>query len=510
MCCEIHHSRGYSQHLRLSQKLTLALSLNALVVFAALGAWQLRSEEDDLRIAAERDARLLGRSLQVAFENALRDRQGEDVIETLRELERSEPEVDLFVYDAGGRLIAASTGARPRTDERVRPPSAVRVTFIPESESHTLELAAPLNVASESQKSTLILSRPLDEMRRDLRATRTRVVFSVWSFVCAVAGLTMLLSRFWVAHPLEQMIDRMRRVRAGDLSSASISARSDEVGEALREFDVLVRELAEARHRLEAEIEHRRRLEDGMRRLDKLVTVGQLAAGLAHEIGSPLQVLAGRIRALQRNADRPDETRRIAGILLEQTERITRIVSRLSGVLRRAPLRFEPTDVAKATRTVIDLMEGEARRRGITLRLAATNDLPSISSDGDQIQQLVLNLVRNALEASEPGGTIDVMVSQVPPEFENARMQAGVRISVEDHGRGMDQATVERACEAFFTTREHEGGTGLGLAVVKDIVDEHRGMLEVQSEPGVGTRVDVLLPLSAERDAEPNRGRGSI
>jgi signal transduction histidine kinase len=494
--------------LRLSQKLTLALSLNALVVFAALGAWQLRSEEEDLRSAAERDARLLGRSLQVAFENALRDSQGEDVIETLRELERSEPEVDLFVYDASGRLVAASTGARPRTSARVSSPSAVQVTFIPESESHTLELAAPLHVATESQTSTLILARPLDEMRRDLQATRTRVVFAVLSFVLAVAGLTMLLSRFWVALPLEQMINRMRRVRAGDLSSTFTSTRSDEVGDALREFDVLVRELAEARHRLESEIEHRRRLEDGMRRLDKLVTVGQLAAGLAHEIGSPLQVLAGRIRALERNADRPDEARRIAGILLEQTERITRIVSRLSGVLRRAPLRFEPTDVAKATRTVIELMEGEARRRRISLRLVTEADLPSTSSDGDQIQQLVLNLIRNALEASEPGGTIDVTVSEVSPGQESARVQAGVQISVEDHGRGMDKATVARASEAFFTTREDEGGTGLGLAVVKDIVDKHRGVLTIHSALGVGTRVDVLLPLS-ERDADSNRVRGS-
>lgn len=491
--------------LTLSNKLTLALSVTALVVFAAIGAWQVDSEEDDLRAAAERDVRLLGSSLQVAFENALRDRQGEDVEETLRELERSEPGVDVFVYDGAGGLMAASTGARPRPRWRTQSPEEVTVSFIPAVDSRVLELAAPLTI-DRGRTAVLVLARPLDEMRRDLAATRTRVVLSIASFVVVVAVLSMLLTRFWVALPLARMIAQMRRVRAGDLSSSPAPTRGDEVGEALREFDLLVRELREARARLESEVEQRRRLEDGMRRLDKLVTVGQLAAGLAHEIGSPLQVLAGRISALERGAERPEEIRRIAGILLDQTHRITRIVSRLSGLARRQTMRFRPTDVVASSRTVIDLIEGEASRRGIELVLTADPDVPTISSDGDQVQQLVLNLVRNALEASERGDRVEVHIARATPTSSEGRATDAIEIAVTDVGRGMDAETVARSFEAFFTTREREGGSGLGLAVVKGIVDEHRGAVAIRSEPGAGTRVEVQLPTARDGEREVLEG----
>ncbi len=486
-----------SATLSLSTRLTLALSGAALVIFAGVGVWQVQSEENDLRTATARDARLLGRSLEVAFENALRDRQGEDVQETLRELERSEPDVDVYVYDGAGGLVAASSGARPRSSPAAQPSARGRVTFVPEQDSRAIELTAPLFEGDGGEVGTLLIVRPLDSMRRDLTATKTRVVLSVLSFVVIIALLTMLLSRAWVARPLARMIEQMRRVRRGDLSPAMGPVPRDEVGRVLTEFDVLVGELREARARLDAEIEQRRRLEDGLRRLDKLVTVGQLAAGLAHEIGSPLQVLEGRLASLERSAARPEQTRRVARILRDQTQRITRIVSRLSEIARRRAPQLAPTDVSSSCRTVIDLVEGEARRRGIEIVLTAASDVPLISSDGDQVQQLVLNLVRNALEASEPHRERQVSVRITRTSGgDDARVVRGVRITVTDEGRGMETETLARAFEAFFTTRESEGGSGLGLAVVKGIVDEHRGSVAIHSEPGVGTRVDVDLPIT--------------
>src|SRR5690606_22216966 len=140
-------------------------------------------------------------------------------------------------------------------------------------------------------------------------------VLSMAAFVLVVAVVTMALSRFWVGAPLGHMVAHMRRVRAGDLSPSAEPHGADEVGATLSEFQALVRDLAEARSRLETEGEARRRLELALREVDKLATIGQLAAGLAHEIGSPLQVLDGRIGALEAKADDPSETRRVARIL---------------------------------------------------------------------------------------------------------------------------------------------------------------------------------------------------
>lgn len=492
----------------IAARLTLALTAAAVVLFGAVGSWQLHAEERDLRGAVERDLRFLGRALQLAFENALRDRQSEDVEEALRELERLDPEVDVFVYDAAGAQIAASTGAleRPRWIERR--PEGMELEFVPAVDPRTVELSVPLRITRAERAATLVVVRPLDEMRSDLEATRARVLISVVGFVLVVALLTMLLARYYVSAPLARMNAQMDRVRAGDLSPAAHPSRDDEVGQTLREFESLVRDLAHARSRLETEAEARRRLEGALRELDKLATVGQLAAGLAHEIGSPLQVLEGRIAALETKAEDPSATRRIARILLEQTRRITRIVSRLTDVARRRSGPIAPLDVAPPVRAVVELLEGEARRRGVKLTIHESPGLPAIHAHGDSIQQLALNLLRNALDATPQGGRVELRLEPVSIDGPDGAPRDGLRIEVADTGHGMDEEARGRALEPFFTTRGGAGGTGLGLAVVKGIVDEHRGRIEIVSEVGRGTSARVDLPRDHEATGTGTGGLG--
>ncbi|UJR78755.1 sensor histidine kinase [Sandaracinus amylolyticus] len=478
----------------LSGRLTIALTLAALVLFGAVGAWQLRAEEDDLRRAARHDMSLLGRSLQVAFENALRDLQEEDVQETLRELERIDPEVDVFVYDAAGAQIAASTGAVERARWLGARPTEAVLRFLPEHEPGAVELLVPLHITRSARPATLVVWRPLDDMQHDLVATRRRVWLSVVGFAALVALLTMGLSRVWVGAPLARMIAQMKRVRRGDLSPFEAPQRADEVGQALRELEQLVTDLRDARARLDAESDARARLEHGLREVDKLATVGQLAAGLAHEIGSPLQILEGRVAALETKADDPNETRRLARIVLTQAQRITRIVSRLGDLARRRPQRVRVIDVTPPVRAVVDLLEADARKRGVALTLESEAATDSIEGDPDAIQQLTLNLVRNALQAAGPGDAIVVRIAESPLERADGSTRTGVAIEVRDDGCGMDETTRSRALEAFFTTRASEGGSGLGLAVVKGIVEELGGRIVIESEAGAGTTVRVILP----------------
>ena len=485
------------RRLSLSTRLSLALSATALALLGAVGAWQISAEEGDLRRAVERDLRLLGRSLQVAFENALRDRQAEDMDETLRELERIDPAVDIYVYDRFNRPIATSTGAVERIPRSPPPSHEHALRFREDADPPSVELTLPLQIA-HGPPATLVLVRPLREMHADLAATRWRIVLSMAALVLVVAVLTTALSRFWVGAPLARMVAHMRRVRAGDLSpSSEPHSSADEVGATLSEFEALVRDLAEARSRLETEGEARRRLELALREVDKLATIGELAAGLAHEIGSPLQVLDGRIGALEAKADDPSETRRVARILREQAQRITRIVARLTGLAQRRPIVSRALDAGPPVRTVVDLLEGEARRRGVRLSLDVARDLPALDGDSDSLQQLALNLLRNALDATEAGGNIEVRMERASLIGPDERVSAAVRVVVRDTGRGMSEATAARVFEPFFTTRSPDG-SGLGLAVVKGIVDDYRGRIEVCSEEGRGTTFTVDLPAHEE------------
>jgi signal transduction histidine kinase len=364
------------QRVSLSTKLTLALALTAFLLVGGVGWWQVAAEERDLETAVEHDVRLLGRSLQVSFENALRDRQAEDVQETLGGLEAIDPEVDVLVYNANGARLAASHGARESARWLAARPERTELRFVRAPAPGHVELLVPLRITRDDRPATLVLVRPLDEMQSDLTATRVRVGWSVFAFVSVVALLTHLLARYWVSTPLALMVAHMRRVRAGDLASTPLGARDDEVGATLKEFEALVVELREARERIERDAESRAQLDHQLRDLHKMRAVGTLAAGIAHEIGSPLQVLEGRLASLEQRAEDPNEVRRVASILLDQVRRITRIVSGFLDVARRRSSASNlSVEVEKPVRAVLALLESEARRRRveITLRAAPTS-----------------------------------------------------------------------------------------------------------------------------------------
>jgi signal transduction histidine kinase len=276
-----------------------------------------------------------------------------------------------------------------------------------------------------------------------------------------------------------------------------------------RQFEAMVAELSAARGRLAEAVESRATLERGLQRLDKLATLGQLSAGLAHEIGSPLQVLQGRTRALlgERARD-PDEVRRIATILNEQADRITRIVEQLLRFARRTPPPLAPVALAAPVRAVLDLLEHAARQRGVALELDAAPDVPAVRADVDGVQQVVLNLVKNALEATARGGRITVLLRPTEAVAADGQRRALARLEVVDSGSGMSEATLARLFEPFFTTRAASGGSGLGLAVVRSIVVALGGTVGASTVPGVGSRFTVDLPAETE-SAAPARAAAS-
>jgi signal transduction histidine kinase len=286
----------------------------------------------------------------------------------------------------------------------------------------------------------------------------------------------------------------MKRLRAGELATALQSHRNDEVGRLASEFDALVAELREARERIAREVDSRLVLEQALQRVDKLVTIGQLSAGLAHEIGSPLQIMSGRARALLAHDPGPDVVRKNALILAEQSDRIAGIVEQLLGFARRRSARPVSTDLAIPVRKILDLMGPAARQGRIALDFSCQPDIPPVVADIDQIQQLVLNLVKNALAATAEGGRIAVRLDAATIDASAGPIPA-VRLVIEDNGCGMNDETRSKLFEPFFTTRAGEGGTGLGLAVVHAIVQSHGGRIAVVSAPGAGARFTVDLPL---------------
>lgn len=485
--------------MRLTTRIVLALAVVALLLFGGFGAVLLRTEVQDLQDASQRTARLVSRALQASTVYALRDGQLADIEAELERMQQIDPH--LHVYVLGEQTLIAQSPNTPPPDAAVRALAAkARASGQPFYEAPgglpwspaTRQLQAePLGYALPAAPlPVLVVVQEQDALQRDVARTRGGVLLAVLVFVGVAALLTLWIGRSYLARPLHRLASAMEQVRKGDLSSGVPNRRRDEIGEVVDAFNLMVADLRDARVALEQAQQERMREQRALQEVDKLIAIGQLSAGLAHEIGSPLQILTGRARSLTKRATEPDEVMRIAGILVTQTERITRIVEQLLHFARRKPTGFGPVDVPACARQVCDLLEMEAKRRHVKLRLLMDAEVPQVRGNADQIQQVLLNLLTNALHATAAGGSIEVEVrAPTAPHHPDS-----VRFLVRDTGCGIESDVVPRLFEPFFTTREGEGGTGLGLPVVKTIVTEHGGQIEVTSAVAKGTMITVDLP----------------
>jgi signal transduction histidine kinase/FixJ family two-component response regulator len=233
-----------------------------------------------------------------------------------------------------------------------------------------------------------------------------------------------------------------------------------------------------------------------IRRVDRLGTLGTLAAGLAHEINNPLVSLNTFLSLApeKRNSDDSifwSEYHELACSELERIRGLVEAMSRLGQGGRTPALSKEVIDVAEVVGQVVRLLHQETERAGMTIEVTAAEGLPKVGVVRDQIHQVVLNLSLNAIHASPAGGLISIAVDlDGPPEA-----PSGVRIAFRDSGEGICEENLERIFDPFFTTKDPDKGTGLGLMISHQIIADHGGAIEVDSQPGAGATFHVRLPI---------------
>ncbi|MBI4390517.1 MAG: PAS domain S-box protein [candidate division NC10 bacterium] len=239
-----------------------------------------------------------------------------------------------------------------------------------------------------------------------------------------------------------------------------------------------------------------RDLEEQLRQADRMAALGALAAGLSHEIRNPLMGIRGAAQLLASDPALPAAFREHSGIILREVDRLNALVEGILGFARPHPARLTPCNLNQVLEEVLVLEEGGLTERGVRVRRVYDPQIPPVQGDAAQLYQVFLNLVRNAGEAMPGGGELTLQTSY---ERRSPRCR-GVSVAVaevRDQGSGLGPEASAHLFEPFFTTKEK--GTGLGLAICQRIVQEHRGVIEVQSEAGKGTCFAVLLPLAGEQ-----------
>jgi len=234
-------------------------------------------------------------------------------------------------------------------------------------------------------------------------------------------------------------------------------------------------------------------VEEKLTRAEHLAEIGQLAASLAHEIKNPLAGISGAIQIMREAMDQDDPHRPIATEILGQVKRLDATVKDLLQYARPLPPRLRRVDLDAVVTRVLSVLREEPALRRVRIQCSDPSDDHAIRGDEGQLEQLLMNLIINAAHASDDDGSIDVALEQA-----NGLM----RLIVQDYGEGMTKETRAQAFDAFFTTKAK--GTGLGLSICRRIVEAHGGGMELDSEPGRGTRVVVTLPLTGADQGERN------
>jgi signal transduction histidine kinase len=295
-------------------------------------------------------------------------------------------------------------------------------------------------------------------------ATNRNLLIVYGALIFALVGVVLwLLIVRLVSQPVSNLLAQMRRVERGDLTARAEAQRPDEIGELARDFNAMVRSLQTAKEELDESHEKQ------MQQASKLATIGELAAGIAHEIRNPLAGIGAAVEVLADNNE-------ITGEIRRQIKRLNTTLCNLLDFSRQREPEVAPCDVAEIIGPMLALVRPDAQKHHIQIVEELPPDLPAISADSGQAQQALLNVLLNAIQAMPDGGTLTIRA---------AAGDGKVAIHVRDTGAGISAENQRKIFSPFFTTKHR--GTGLGLAITRSIMEKHGGAIRVESGTGCGT-----------------------
>src|SRR5271167_816931 len=306
--------------------------------------------------------------------------------------------------------------------------------------------------------------------------------------ICVAVIMVLAVS---IRRPMLELQEKIARVRLGDMDvSVSFSNRSDEIGDLGRDFNNMVAQLKASRE----EIQHLHQTQ--MSRAEHFATLGELATGLAHEIRNPLAGIAGVIEIVGRDLPPNSAARAVIKDAKEEALQINRILTELLDTARPKPPQFRVKDIGSTAEHAVLFARQQAITKRIMIELEVSGDIPPVDHDPNQINQVLLNLLLNAIQSMDKPGTIRVSLQNDDD---------AVLIAVADEGKGIAPENLPNIFRPFFTTKGH--GTGLGLSLARRIVEAHGGQIDASSEVGKGSRFAIRLPVAREKAVQGQEAR---
>jgi signal transduction histidine kinase len=487
--------------MKLARKLTLALVAGVLAVLSLQAYFRVLREVAFFERDIAHDNRLIGRAVGAAaarvwatsgpvaalqLVDEANERESQVLIRFVwLDVPRSDPHAPLFTpaelaaVRAGGELVRHGPG--PDGSEHL-------VTYVPVTIP-----GAPF--------AAIELAESLAGRASYLRTTAINILVGTGAVLVVCALIATAVGLLVVGKPVHRLVAQARRVGAGDLTQRLAPGPDDELGELSQEMNVMCDRLAEANARAATEAEARERALEQLRHADRLATVGKLASGIAHELGTPLMVVAGRGAMIAEREATGDEAVESGRAIVEHAGRMEKIIRQLLDFARRRTSTKAEVDVRELVREAFALARPLAAKRKVRLALEGEDERALATVDPDHLRQALTNLVVNGVQAMPGGGALTVRFGralEARPTDAGGRASEHLVVEVRDEGEGMSPEVRARIFEPFFTTKPVGEGTGLGLPVAHGIVEEHGGFITIETEPGRGSSFRVHLPLVTE------------
>ena len=345
----------------------------------------------------------------------------------------------------------------------------------------------------------------LEAADTSLAESTREVLFTTLLAVVAIASLSAVFVWRMVHDPLEALEAGAERLGSGELGYQVEVGQAGELADVAQAFNTMSSQLREAREEinawtrtLEARVEQKTRelssAQEEMLRVERMASIGKLAAVVAHEINNPLAGILTYAKLLKKRfAGKDEEIFSTLDLMESESRRCGEIVKNLMTFARKTSMNYEESDLNAVITRCVRLVQHKLELGGIALHQELAPDLPRVWCDAGQIEQVVLALVMNAIDAMPSGGNLTVRTQQQGEEQ--------VRIEVRDDGVGMPPEVMHNLFEPFFTTKERGRGLGLGLAISRSIIERHEGTIQAASAPGKGTTLTITLPVG---------GRGAL
>jgi len=307
--------------------------------------------------------------------------------------------------------------------------------------------------------------------------------------ILLTGGISIIIYRF-VSHPVQTIADKMAQVEEGDLTAQFMTSRTDEVGQLMLSFNSMVGRLREANEELKSW--HNQQME----RVDRLASVGEMAAGIAHEIKNPLAGINGAISVLASDFAKDDPRREVVSQVLDQIARLDKAATDLLYFGKPVKPSFDLVDANELLKKTLFFVAQHPEAGKVHQIKEFTRNLPPVRVDEKQLQQVFFNVIINAIQAMKGGGGTLLLQTDIVTRDDRQY----VRVLVGDTGPGIPAETLQKIFTPFFTTKTQ--GTGLGLAICRQLMEQQGGTIHVASRTGNGTRVSIELPVQEQPPAE--------